>query len=408
MIQGKYTINSRQRILNAMNHLPVDHTPLYMRFWPSHQQIDTLPFNWRNQFSRARYMVAHGLDDILLIQPPMGYIEDYDASAMAGMESSVHVRQETDDHCVIEKRYQTPAGELQHTVRLGREDWIYGNDIYLFSDYNVPRATKHIINGREDIKKLKYLLKKPNQSRINRFRLEAATVREEAQKLGVAVEGGWCALGDAAVTLCGMERVLEAQMEDPEFLEELLDTLLEWELMRADLLLDAGIDILTQMAWYEGVDFWTPGNYRSILAPRIRQLVDAAHSRGAKYRYILTKGVKPLMEDIISLGIDCITGIDPVQDNVDLAEIKSKHGGKICMMGGINSAVMLTQHSDEQICAAVSEALRIMSPGSGFILFPVDAIFNDLSWEKICVVAQQWRECEGITSTDQSNLRYSI
>jgi hypothetical protein len=61
-------------------------------------------------------------------------------------------------------------------------------------------------------------------------------------------------------------------------------------------------------------------------------------------------------------------------------------------MGGVNSAVMLSQWSNEQIRQAVRDAIEILAPSSGFILYPVDAIFNIQSWEKVEVLIDEWRK----------------
>jgi uroporphyrinogen-III decarboxylase len=386
-------LSSRERMINAMEHKEVDHVPIYFRYWPIQDSIDTIPFQWKNQVKRAEYQLSRGMDDTLLLQPPLGYIEEYNTDNVPGVKSSVKsIPAETgQEHPTLVKEYITPEGVLRHVVTK-TEDWIYGDDIFLFSDYNVPRAKEHIIKDRNDIKLLKYLLNDPDSKQMEVFKAEAALLRKEAKRLGVLLEGGPVALGDSSVDLCGMERILTSQMDEPEFVEELLDTLLEWELKRIDLLLDEGIDVLVHMAWYEGTDFWTPTNYRSMLKPRLKQIVDKVHSRGVKFRYILTKGSKPLMEDLIDIGIDCISGIDPIQDNLDLAEVKSKYGDRICLMGGVNSAVMFSQWSDEEIRKTVEHTVKIMSPGSGFILYPVDAIFNDMNWDKVEVLLDAWRK----------------
>ena len=51
-------------------------------------------------------------------------------------------------------------------------------------------------------------------------------------------------------------------------------------------------------------------------------------------------------------------------------------GDDICLWGGVNSAATLEQGSKGQIGDAVSEAIRTLAPGGGFILGLVDAIFG--------------------------------
>jgi hypothetical protein len=129
----------------------------------------------------------------------------------------------------------------------------------LFSDFNLPRQTEPIIKGIEDVKRLRHLLAEPSAIQISEFKQRSQVIHREAQRLGVAIDGGWSALGDSAVWLCGTDNVMHWQMLEPMIMEELFDALLEWELMRANLVLQEGVDIWVHMAWYEGTIFWTPG-----------------------------------------------------------------------------------------------------------------------------------------------------
>jgi uroporphyrinogen-III decarboxylase len=384
-------MNSRERVLNAIRHLPVDHAPLYLRLWSLGEGVDNFPFDWQDQIVRAENLLAFGVDDTLLLEPPLGYPEQYNADLVPGISSHVEQIEDAESgYSLLKKVYKTPEGSLTQVIRV-TDDWPHGSDIPLFSDFNIPRQVEPIIKSRDDVSKLRYLLGEPSVEQMNEFCQRSASLHKEAERLGVALDGGWSALGDAAVWLCGMQNVLYWQMDCPEVLDNLLDVLLEWELRRLDLLLEEGIDVMVHMAWYEGTDFWTPRNYRRLIKPRLQQLIDRVHARHVPFRYIITKGWKPLRNDFLEMGIDCITGVDPVQDNVNLEEVKAALGADICLMGGINAAVMLTQWSDEEISDAVRRAVQVLSPGSGFILFPVDNIHCELPWEKVEYLIKQWK-----------------
>jgi uroporphyrinogen-III decarboxylase len=388
----KTTLTSKQRILNAISLQAVDHVPLWLRFWSMGSPVDNIPYPWRDQVARAESLIKDGLDDTLLLQPPLGYVEDYIVEHVVGVKTKVTLIPPGpgETYPCLEKVYDTPGGPLRQVVRV-TEDWIHGNDIHLFDDYNVPRQKVPLINNIEDVWKLKYLLADPSPDQMAAFHQKALDLRAHAERIGVALEGGWSALGDAVVWLLGMDRLLYAQMDEPELVEALLDVLLEWELKRMDYVLQEGVDFVTHMAWYEGTDFWTPRNFRRMLKPRLAQLVGKAHSAGVNFRYIITKGWLPMRQDLLDLGIDCIAGVDPVQDKLDLGVVKQQVGKQICLMGGVNSSVMFTQWSDDEIRTAVDEAFRILAPGSGFILYPVDQVFTDLHWEKVQVLIDEWR-----------------
>lgn len=385
-------MNSKERLLAALNHQEVDHIPLLLRFWQLVEGVDNIPFEWRDQIRRVENTTALRLDDTLLLEPPSGYVENY-APEQNGIESTTTLLPPPAGEAfpLLVKTYHTPEGPLQTTIQKS-DDWIHGDNIHLFDDFNIPRMKQPLIKTQEDIRRLRYLLCKPNAEQEALFRQQAACLREEALRLGVLLDGGWIALGDALMWLCGMERILYAQMEEMDFLDTLIEVVFEWEMLRIDYLLQEGVDVVVQMAWYEGSDFWTPKKWRAMLKPRIKQMVEKTHQHGKKYRYIITKGWKPIRQDLVEIGVDCITGLDPVQDRIDLHEVKREIGSQVCLMGGVNSSVMFTQWDEAHIRQALDEAIQALAPGSGFILFPVDAVFNNQPWEKVQFFIDLWRE----------------
>lgn len=390
---SEWEMISSQRLLNAMNHQPVDHVPLLLRFWSLGGDEDHIPFNWRDEVNRVEATTALGLDDTLLLQPPLGYVEEYIPEKLTGVTSfGEYLPQEAgEQYPLFKKVYETPTGSLQTILRI-TPDWPRGDDIHLFDDYNLSRLKEPLIKNNADIDRLKYLLTDPSKEQLEDFNKLAAELRGHADRLGVLLDGGWVALGDALMWLCGMERVLYGQMDEPELLDQVLEVIFEWEMRRIDLLIAAGIDELVHMAWYETNDFWTPKNWRRFLKPRLAKEIEKAHQHGVKFRYIITKSWKSYWMDFLEMGVDCITGVDPVQDQLNLKEVKRAIGDRICLMGGVNSAVMLSQWSNEQIRQAVRDAIEILAPSSGFILYPVDAIFNIQSWEKVEVLIDEWRK----------------
>lgn len=147
-------MNSRERIIASILRQPVDRPPLYFRLWDMHDGVDNFPFDWRNQISRAENLLKLGVDDTLLLEPPLGYIEEYHADLVQGITAEVtELPPEKDDGKPrLRKIYHTPEGPLSITVELSK-DWIHGRDIMLFSDFNLPRQTESIIKNVDDVKR---------------------------------------------------------------------------------------------------------------------------------------------------------------------------------------------------------------------------------------------------------------
>ena len=370
-----------------MRHEEPDHVPLW-NLWRSKD----IPFRYRHQVERAEAVLALGLDDTLLLQPPLNKTEHYDVNRVPGIRISV--RQEDrggERYPLLTKEYETPSGPLRQVVRV-TEDWPYGRDVRLFSDHNVSRSQEFVIKEPADLPRLRHLLAEPSAGQIAEFRVGAAQLRREAQRLGVLLEGGWSALGDSAVWLLGMERVLLLQMDQPEFLEELLDLLCAWEARRMEWLIEEGVEALVHSAWYENTDFWTPRSYRRLLKPRLVRLVRLAHEAGVRFNYIITNSWAPLMPDFLEIGFDSILGVDPVQGKANLPEVKTRIGQRICLWGGINAAVTLAQGSPAEIRQATAEAIRTLGSGGGFVLYPVDQLITEMPWSHVQAMLDTWRE----------------
>ena len=190
-------MNSRERFLAAIQRKPVDRVPLYLRLWSMHEGTDNIPFDWQNQFTRAENLLKLGVDDTLLLEPPLGYTEEYHADLVPGISSSVTklppLEFETDPR--LRKVFETPDGPFTITVKQSA-DWIHGDDVMLFSDFNLPRQTEPFIKEIEDVKRLRHLL-----ANLRRHKLLNS---DSAPAWSTGRRNGWAWLSMAAGRRSGM------------------------------------------------------------------------------------------------------------------------------------------------------------------------------------------------------------
>ena len=403
----KTTLSSHDRIMTAINLEEPDHVPLFFAllgrggaFDPGYgftfgniNQFDTrFPYSHRHQLKKVEEMLGLGVDDMVRLEPPLGWAEEYVVEGVRGLKAELRqLAAEGEEHPVLEKIYHTPEGPLRTVVKT-TEDWPHGDNIPLFSDFNVSRAREYLIKERADVPKLKTLLGEPKPEEYRRFKEEAAELRRAAGQLGVVLEGGRTVIGDSLVWLLGIERLIYGSFDEPGFIAELLEAICEWEKRRLALLLDQQVELVFHSAWYEITDFWTPQLYREMLVPRLRELIRMTHQAGAKFAYIITKSYDSLAEELLGLGADCLYGADPLQGAANLEFLRKTYKGEVCLWGGLSSAVTLGQGSRVQIQRAVEEAIRELAPGGGFVLFPVDTILPGANpWEKTSILLDTWR-----------------
>ena len=178
-------MNSRERLLATIRHEKPDHVPLYcwcfgfpappqlrwtregreVPYWYTMrlEHIHTLPEQWtvEDDFERVRRWTSLGVDDVLEASPPWGMhrevcVRDWQESPTS-----------TEQHWLLCREYQTPAGSLRHVVRRTDEKvgpgWVVQpQHVALFEDFNIPRGIRHAVVGSEDLPKLRYLRKIPS------------------------------------------------------------------------------------------------------------------------------------------------------------------------------------------------------------------------------------------------------
>jgi uroporphyrinogen-III decarboxylase len=299
---------------------------------------------------------------------------------------------------ILVKEYRTPGGTLRTEVRR-TSDWRWGDHVPFLDDYLEPRSRKFLVTGPRDIDALRYLLVPPTEAHREAFRRECAPALELARSRELLVAGGWGVGADLLGWVFGLENMMFASYDDPQFLAELLDLVGTWNRARMSLVLEAGIDLFIKRAWYENLDFWTPSTWRTHLMPLLRQEADLAHSHGSKLGYLITANCMPLLPMIAEAGVDVLIGVDPRE--WDIVETKRLLGDRVCLWGGVNGHLTVEQGSEDEVRNEVREAMRVLAPGGGFILSPVDNVRRDteVARANVALLIDEWRRLTGQGTT---------
>jgi hypothetical protein len=390
----KASLSSRERLLRAINHQEPDHIPMFLKWWERPYLADKSQ-PWADQFERADRLLALGLEDTVGFDVPRRLSRDVKVKLWK-------TDQKNGQYPLLHKEYDTPEGTLQQVVRQ-TADWPHGDDIPIFSDFLVPssRSVKYLVQDAKDLDALSCLFRDLDQRELTELRTEAEKARVFAEKRQILVECGmWSVAGneggivgaDSLHWLCGVENTIRKAFRDPEFVDRLLDIVLEWDTRYLDALLGLGfVDIVVHRGWYENSDFWSPKLYKRFLEPRIRRLVEKTHRAGSKFCYIMSMKQIPLLEMMKDMGVDVLYGLDPVQGGTDLTLAKKLAGDRICLWGGMNSAITLNHGSPEEIRQSVKFAVETLAPGGGFIFSSVDQIYEDTPWKNIEIMMDAWK-----------------
>ena len=385
-------MSSRERIIAVLDHREPDHIPLSFMLFNGLKSIS------QDYVDFIQRQVEMGLDVCVELPPrPPGVINDY--YNLRGIPVSYHpsvvvnewVERFPDEHePIMVKEYKTPEGVLRTEVRQ-TDDWRWGDHVPFLDDYLVPRSRKFLIDGEKDLAALAYLLVDPTPDEVAQFHRESQPAISLAREYDLPLTGGWGVGADMIGWLYGLQRMLFAVYDQPDFIKQLLNMIAEWNRKRMQVVLDAGIDIYIKRAWYENCDFWTPSTYREFLVPILKADIELAHEKNSRFGYLITSNAMPLLEEFVELGIDVIIGVDPAE--WDLKTTNQILGGKVCIWGGVNGHLTVEQGSEDQIRKEVQTAIRHLSPGGGFILSPVDNVreYSPLIQKNVATLIDEWQ-----------------
>jgi len=296
-------------------------------------------------------------------------------------------------YLILHKGYETPAGVL-HTAVNRTEDWPWGDQVPFLDDYLIPRSSKRLVTSEDDLPALRYLLAPPTGDDVAGFREQCRRAKELAKERELITIAYYGMVGDVACWLAGMQDLMMATADSPEFVRGLLAAIEEWNSQVTDVVLDHGVDVFVRRAWYENADMWAPAQYREFILPGLRRDAEKVHQAGTKFGYLMSCASMPLSDMMMEAGVDVLMGVDPAQDRMmDLRALKQRTAGRMCLWGGVCGYLTLERATPQEVAAQVRRSSAALAPGGGFILAPVTNVREDspLVWRNIEAMIETWR-----------------
>ncbi len=385
-------MTSRERLLTAIGGGEPDRIPICFR------DVAPLEHLWSDPFERVLALRELGVDDKLFLHAPTVSIPDTGAgrpgslyavygSGIWPLHPDTDVSEWEDDspdggYRIMHKEIRTPKGTLRMAARR-TDDW-RPTTLPFVADHLWSRGVEFLVKGEEDFDALRYVLSDPMVGDLTDFREQAEAVRTFAGRHDVLVEGDVNAVSNIALSLRGPTNLMCDAVENPAFVEELLDIISLWNMRRLELVLDAGVDTVYHTACYETTAFWSPPMYRRFFRPLLERKLRAIHEAGARLHYYMDIGVMPLLEDFKDMGIDILSTLDPAPlGDTDVAEIKRRVGDRICLWGGVDAPHVIERGTSDGVREAVREAISICAPGGGFVLSTADSVWDSGAYENV-------------------------
>ena len=205
--------------------------------------------------------------------------------------------------------------------------------------------------------------------------------------------------GDATYSLPDGDDMLEFSyrlVDDREGMLKRADDMVNTALEKAEMLakrkLIDGFALCSDYCFNSG-PFLSPNQFSEFVAPFLQKLIKGYKDMGF-YSIKHTDGnIMPIIDQLVQAGPDALHSIDP-QAGVDIAEVKSKYGDKVCLIGNVNCGLMQTG-TDEEVAESARYALRHGMPGYGYIFSTSNTIYSGMPLERYELINKIWKD-EGI------------
>jgi uroporphyrinogen decarboxylase len=204
---------------------------------------------------------------------------------------------------------------------------------------------------------------------------------------------GW-GLFERSWNLRGFENLLVDVVNAPDFVEEVMDKLVDLYLAFVDYTAELPIDgILFGDDWghQQGVIIG-PKRWRKFLKPRWAKIYEAVHARGKIVLHHSCGSVADIMPDIIEIGMDVLESVQPEAAGMNPYELKKKWGDKITFWGCLGSQSTIQFGTPDEIYKEVHRLRTEMGRNGGYILAPAKPLQPGTPIENAVAILEAFTE----------------
>ena len=192
----------------------------------------------------------------------------------------------------------------------------------------------------------------------------------------------------SALMSIGFQTFMEAIYLDPELIDAVMTAYMKWSARVLERVCEIGVDAVKStddFAFHTG-PFISPAAFRKWVVPYHRA---AAKSIGVPWIVHSDGDIRPILEDILALGIKGIHPIDP--NCMDIRAFKREHGHRVCVLGNVDVST-LAMGTPEATYVEVRGLIQDLSPGYGYIISSGNSIPDYVLSENVLAFARGVRD----------------
>jgi len=172
--------------------------------------------------------------------------------------------------------------------------------------------------------------------------------------------------------LRGIQATMLELASDPELAYEMLGRCADFAAELSEAALDrfdvdwlwTGDDVAGQQAMLMSPECW-----RALIKPHLQRVVDVGKGRGLPVAYHCCGALRPIIPDLIEMGVDVLNPIQCNCPGMEPFELKREYGKALTFMGGIDTQGLLPNGTVDEVRRATARLIEGMTvDGGGYIL----------------------------------------
>jgi len=195
-------------------------------------------------------------------------------------------------------------------------------------------------------------------------------------------------LFERAWSLCGFEQFLIFMMTESDFVNELLDKIVEYNLKVIDNISKYNVDCIffgddwgQQSGLIMGPDLW-----HDFIEPRIKRMYARVKYHGLHVMHHSCGDVAEIIPHLIEAGLDILNPFQP--EVMDIYNIKKKYGDGLSFYGGISTQDTLPFQSVKKMKEETKQLLERAGEKGGLIVSAAHAIPPDAKPENVAAMIE--------------------
>lgn len=362
-------MTSKERMMLAINREKPDRMPVTIHQWQT--------------YHLKKYM--NGMSD-MEANKSVGFDAAITYSRMSLPACPSWLREDTREpgpgYDILRHRITTPEGVLT---------WTEGDS---------PATTwviEHMIKNPEDIQLIKKYRPVPQLDRQGAVQAYDRLGDDGILRSFVCGMQGGC--WQDACELYGVENLIYATYDDPDWVHEFLQILLDEKLRYiAESLPEMPFDLIEMGGGASSNTVISPDIHREFCLPYDRQIHDALHALGYKVVYHTCGGMTKIPDLIVKNGCDASETLSPagmggdIVTDEDAIRLRDALKPYVGIIGGMDQFNILEKGSAEQIERETERLFRIFGEGGGYICSACDHFF-EVPKENLEAFAKAARKC---------------